>query len=152
MAESNNSETSNIKEECPICLGSLAQQGLDVFTTACQHKFHFQCLVNNIQAQNNECPLCRTRLDSLVSILSSSSNSPVSMRGQQTQVQVVPPVPTTQHGDSGGVWATLSRSISNVFSSIYRGWSRPASSTNRHNSRPSWNVSHLDERKNEILL
>jgi len=62
---------------CSICLGALVQPGMDLFKTACQHQFHFVCLIKSVEAQNHECPLCRTRLDSLSSII-------------QTQVQSTP--------------------------------------------------------------
>jgi hypothetical protein len=91
MATANDSNTSNAADECSICLVPLSQQGLDLFTTACHHQFHFQCLAKNVQAQNNECPLCRAPLDSLVSILKATSNiiTPVPIDNVPVQ-QVVP--------------------------------------------------------------
>jgi len=95
MATSNDSDTSNAAEECSICLIPLSHPGLDIFTTACQHQFHFQCLAKNVQARNNECPLCRTRLDSLVNILNASSNPVTPVTTENVPVQQVEPVQTT---------------------------------------------------------
>ncbi len=94
MATSTVSDTSNIADECSICLIPLSQQGLDIFTTACQHQFHFQCLAKNVQARNNECPLCRTRLDSLVNILNASSNTVTPVPIENEPVQQVTPIQT----------------------------------------------------------
>jgi hypothetical protein len=94
MATSNDSDTSNTAEECSICLIPLSQQGLDIFTTACQHQFHFQCLAKNVQARNNECPLCRTRLDSLVNILNASSNAVTPVPIDNVPVEQVAPIQT----------------------------------------------------------
>lgn len=142
MTSTDNSTNSTITEECSICLNPLKQQGLDIFTTACQHQFHFQCLTKNIRAQNNECPLCRTRLDSLVNILNTPSNATTPIPIQQTQPRPVTPTQTTSLGNSSGLWTTITRSFSNAFSWMYRSSNRPSSSTNR-TSRPSrWNITH----------
>lgn len=130
MATPNESQVSNTAEECSICLSSLTQSGLDVFTTACQHKFHFQCLAKNIQAQNNECPLCRTRLESLVNILNSTSNT----------IPVVPVQPSSST-DTRGIWATLTRSFSNALTWVSRGSNRTAYSPNQNTRRSILNVS-----------
>jgi hypothetical protein len=95
MATSNDSNTSNTTEECSICLIPLSQEGLDVFTTACHHQFHFQCLAKNVQARNNECPLCRTRLDSLVNILNASSSTVTPVPIENEPVQQVVPIQNT---------------------------------------------------------
>jgi hypothetical protein len=147
MATSNESQTSNTTEECSICLSPLTQQGLDIFTTSCQHKFHFQCLAKNVQAQNNECPLCRTRLDSLVNILNASSSTatlvPVqNVPIQNTLIQQVPAIQTTPPANSTGFWGTLTRKLSNAF-----GWTSSSSNTsaslsNHNNRRSTWSVSN----------
>ncbi|CAF4073033.1 unnamed protein product [Rotaria sordida] len=133
MATSNNSQTSNIIEECSICLSPLTQQGLDIFTTACKHQFHFQCLAKNVQAQNNECPLCRIRLDSLVNILNASSNANTSLPIQQPPAQPIIPTQTPPPANNTGVWNTITKSLSHAFSWISSGSNRPVSSSNRNN-------------------
>ncbi|CAF4891547.1 unnamed protein product [Rotaria sp. Silwood1] len=60
---SNNS--SQATDDCTICLTSLTP-GTPLLTLSCNHKFHFQCLALNIQAKNNECPLCRATIDASV--------------------------------------------------------------------------------------
>ncbi|CAF5188862.1 unnamed protein product, partial [Rotaria sp. Silwood1] len=115
-----------------ICLSSLTQQGPDIFTTACKHQFHFQCLAKNVQAQNNECPLCRTRLDSLVNILNASSNTNQSLTIQQVSTQPIIPIQTPPpSANNTGVWGTLTKSLSNAFSWISGGSNRAASSSMR---------------------
>jgi hypothetical protein len=140
MATSNESKTSNTVEECSICLSPLSQQGLDIFTTACQHQFHFQCLAKNIQAQNNECPLCRIRLDSLVNILNASPNTATSVPIQNAPTQQVAPIQTAPVTNSSGLWATLTKRLSNMFSWSSSTSNRPTSSTSRNRSRSTWNV------------
>jgi hypothetical protein len=136
--------TSNNVDECSICLSPLKEQGLDIFTTACQHQFHFKCLAKNIQAQNNECPLCRTHLDSLVNILNASSNTATSVPIQNIPIQQAAPVQTTPApAHNTGIWGTLTRSLSNAFGWVSGGSSsRPTSSANRNNRRSIWNVSN----------
>ncbi|UJR27383.1 hypothetical protein I4U23_008673 [Adineta vaga] len=138
MTEANISQTSNPSDECSICLSSLTQQGLDVFTTACQHQFHFQCLVKNIQAKNNECPLCRTRLDSLADVLNATSNNTV----QQTITQniISPPTTTPVPVNNAGIWNTLTRSLSSAFSWGNRNFRRPTSAASNNNSSSSINI------------
>jgi hypothetical protein len=128
---------SNNVDECSICLSPLKEQGLDIFTTACQHQFHFKCLAKNIQAQNNECPLCRTHLDSLVNILNVSSNTATSVPIQVTPIQT-----TSAPAHNTGIWGTLTRSLSNAFGWVSGSSNRPTSSANRNNRRSTWNVSN----------
>ncbi|CAF1924119.1 unnamed protein product [Rotaria magnacalcarata] len=114
MTTADYSQTSNILQECSICLSPLAQQSVDVYTTTCQHKFHFQRLVKNIQARNNVCPLCRTRLDTLVDILNGSVTATGSVFTQNiptsifTQTLIQPTVRKT------GIWAKLTKPIRNA--------------------------------------
>jgi hypothetical protein len=164
MATSNDSDTSNTAEECSICLIPLSQQGLDIFTTACQHQFHFQCLAKNVQARNNECPLCRSRLDSLVNILNASSNAvtPVPIDNvpveqvapiqtipiqqvtpiQTTPIQQVATIQTAPVENNTGVWGTLTQSVKNAFSWINGGSNKSVPSADNGNSGSKWNVSN----------
>jgi hypothetical protein len=58
-----------------------------MLTLSCNHKFHLQCLASNIQAQNKECPLCRTAIDaSVVQLFVGSGQPPI----QHQQQQVLP--------------------------------------------------------------
>lgn len=114
-------ENAQISDECSICLVSLTQPGLDVFTTACQHRFHFQCLAKNIQARNNECPLCRTQLESLVNILNATSTNNTNQ--QQNSILLPPiavqtPIPVRNISSSThtGLWQTMTKSFRNLFS------------------------------------
>ncbi|CAF3879577.1 unnamed protein product [Rotaria sp. Silwood1] len=152
MATANNSQTSNAVDECSICLSSLTQQGLDIFTTACKHQFHFQCLAKNVQAQNNECPLCRTRLDSLVNILNASSTTNQSLPIQQVSTQPIIPIQTSPPpANNTGVWGTLTKSLSNAFSWISGGSNRAASSSNHNNAQSIFNFS-TDTSSSEDLI
>ncbi|CAF3666912.1 unnamed protein product [Rotaria socialis] len=98
MAMANYSQTSNTLEECSICLSPLAQQSID-----------------NIQARNNVCPLCRARLDSLVDIL----NGPVTATGSVLTQNIPTPIltrtliPLTVR--KTGIWAKLTKPITNAF-------------------------------------
>ncbi|CAF4069220.1 unnamed protein product [Rotaria sp. Silwood2] len=141
MATSNNSQTSNTIDTCSICLSSLKQQGLDIFATACKHQFHFQCLAKNVQAQNNECPLCRTRLDSLVNIINAPSNTNTSVPMQQIPTQSVISIQTPRSANRRGAWRTLTKSLSNAFSCINSGSNRSPSSSNPNNRQPTSNLS-----------
>ncbi|OQS06720.1 hypothetical protein THRCLA_01257 [Thraustotheca clavata] len=50
------------QEECPICLDEFQPLGQSVFTGECGHKFHFACLLENInhdEANATKCPICR---------------------------------------------------------------------------------------------
>jgi hypothetical protein len=56
------------EEDCPICLQKLGVFGnlignLDIYTTTCGHPFHTGCLYECL-TRNNNCPLCRTEIDS----------------------------------------------------------------------------------------
>ncbi|CAF1369809.1 unnamed protein product [Rotaria magnacalcarata] len=134
MATTNAYEISNTLEECSICLSPLTQQGMDVYTTACLHKFHFQCLAKNVRARNNECPLCRAHLGSLVDILNATSTptSPVPIQNIPTPTpeptQTQPPVTNT------GVWGTLTKTMSNAFSWVSGPSTRPVSSSHTQNA------------------
>lgn len=62
-------------DDCSICLNALTV-GASLLTLSCGHKFHLQCLISNVQAQNKECPLCRTTIDdSLIKMLETSNQS-----------------------------------------------------------------------------
>lgn len=64
-------------DDCSICLHALAP-GSPLLTLSCSHKYHFQCLASNVQAQNKECPLCRVPIDpSIVQLLAGSVQPPV---------------------------------------------------------------------------
>ncbi|OQR94711.1 hypothetical protein ACHHYP_20047 [Achlya hypogyna] len=47
---------------CPICLDEFAAHVESVFTSECGHKFHFSCLLENVnhdEANATKCPVCR---------------------------------------------------------------------------------------------
>lgn len=47
--------------ECVICLDELAL-GRALFTAECGHRFHFSCLLENVnhdEANSDKCPICR---------------------------------------------------------------------------------------------
>ena len=88
-------------DPCSICLSPLTQSGKDLYTTSCQHRFHFECLAKSVQAQNNECPLCRAHLDTLTTLLRPA------------------PVPNVQRPSR--LWRTLSRSVDSAYNWITRG-------------------------------
>jgi hypothetical protein len=153
MATSNVSDTSNIVQECSICLNPLSEKGLDIFTTACQHQFHFQCLAKNVLARNNECPLCRTHLESLVNILNASSNiiTPVPIENEPVQqpapiqtmsIQQITPIQTAPSTNSTGAWGTLTKSLRNLFSCTSSSSNMSTSSANRNNGASKSNVSN----------
>lgn len=136
-------ENSQISDECSICLVSLTQPGLDVFTTACQHRFHFQCLAKNIQAQNNECPLCRTRLESLVNILNATpTNNSIIV----PSVTVRPPtsVQNISSATHTGLWQTMTKSFRNLFS---RSGGRSSVLMTEDDDQASSNVCTLERKK-----
>jgi hypothetical protein len=160
MATATDSDTSNAGDECSICLVPLSQQGLDIFTTACHHQFHFQCLAKNVQAQNSECPLCRTHLDSLVNILKATSNSIIPVPTETVPVQQVAPIqtiptqqaaplpmqqgaplPTASTVDDAGVWNALTKSLRNAFSWIGSGSKTASSSIDPKKQQSKWSVS-----------
>ena len=61
--------------DCSICLNALTV-GASLLTLSCGHKFHLQCLICNVKAQNKECPLCRAIIDdSLIKMLAASNQS-----------------------------------------------------------------------------
>lgn len=50
------------QEECPICLDTLELGGSAMFTAECGHKFHYTCLLENVnhdEANSDKCPICR---------------------------------------------------------------------------------------------
>ena len=60
------------EELCPICLKKISSKIYNYIKTACNHEFHLNCLVSNIQSGSSEdselheqtkmCPLCRAPL------------------------------------------------------------------------------------------
>lgn len=49
------------QEECPICLDEF-EPGRALFTAECGHKYHFNCLLENVnhdEANSDKCPICR---------------------------------------------------------------------------------------------
>lgn len=169
MATANETTSQTTDDECSICLVPLSQPGLDKYTTACQHQFHFQCLAKNIQAQNNECPLCRTHLSSLVNILNASANTvtvipaenvlvqqaaPIeqAVPVQATQTQPVTTLETASQNTSAGIWNTLTHSLSSAV-----GWwnrtpntSVPASAERKKTA--TWRVSDILKKKKKIYI
>jgi len=86
-------ETGN--DDCSICLSALGL-GASLLTLSCGHKFHLQCLASNVKAQNKECPLCRTNIDtSLINMLSiqqssnQANNQLVDNNQQSTEVRYI---------------------------------------------------------------
>lgn len=51
-------------EECSICFEYL--QASAIFTTSCNHRFHYQCIVLNME-KSNECPICRKEISEIKS-------------------------------------------------------------------------------------
>lgn len=48
-------------QECVICLDEL-EFGKALFTAECGHRFHFSCLLENVnhdEANSDKCPICR---------------------------------------------------------------------------------------------
>lgn len=86
--------SSNATDDCSICLNALAA-GATLLTLACNHKFHLQCLASNVQAHNNQCPLCRVALDaSLIQILAGANAAVAPAAVQPVIVPVTaPPTP-----------------------------------------------------------
>lgn len=70
---SSNIPVVNVGDDCSICLTALGL-GASLLTLTCGHKFHLQCLISNVKAQNKECPLCRATIDtSLLNMLSGNN-------------------------------------------------------------------------------
>ncbi|KAL0585550.1 hypothetical protein ABG067_004691 [Albugo candida] len=49
-------------QECVICLDTLVNSGQALFTAECGHRYHFNCLLENInhdEANSDKCPICR---------------------------------------------------------------------------------------------
>ena len=132
---------SNNVVECSICLSPLSQPGMDVFTTSCQHAFHFQCLAKNVQAQNNECPLCRKHLDSLVQLINGLPAVSTTVPSQNVPVQQLPSTPTPSTPTNDGLWATLTGSLSRLFSGRQYSIAQPGSQSNQARPDSSRTVS-----------
>ncbi|CAF2734931.1 unnamed protein product [Rotaria sp. Silwood2] len=63
-------------DDCSICLNGLVP-GAPLLTLSCNHKFHFDCLLSHVKAQNHECPLCRATIDiSLIKLLKGANKMP----------------------------------------------------------------------------
>ena len=139
MASSNDCVTSATVDDCSICLTRLVRPDRDIFTTTCKHQFHFQCLAKNIQAKNNECPLCRTRLDSLTDILNNTQSNISQRHSVQSikQAQASSPTPAS----SRRVWSTLTRSLSNAFGYISRSLPRSTSAATSSGQNSTSDVS-----------
>jgi hypothetical protein len=57
---------SKTADDCSICMASMSVDSVLV-TTACNHRFHFDCLTKKIQVSlSNECPLCHAPFGSLI--------------------------------------------------------------------------------------
>ncbi|OEU14993.1 hypothetical protein FRACYDRAFT_269181 [Fragilariopsis cylindrus CCMP1102] len=61
-------DTTNNKDECPICLDVLHQTSGAATSTVvrmkkCRHCFHKDCIVKMFQSQHNRCPTCRELID-----------------------------------------------------------------------------------------
>ncbi|CAF3369228.1 unnamed protein product [Rotaria sp. Silwood2] len=125
---------------CSICLGALVQPGMDVFKTACQHQFHFVCLAKSVEVQNHECPLCRTRLDSLCSIIQTSVQSTSPPVQVPTQAAAATPSSTTS-----GFWSTLRRSLSNAYSWVNKNSSQSQVSSTHMNQFEQFSYSNSSE-------
>ena len=108
--------------DCSICLSPLAQQGMDVFTTSCQHQFHFQCLTKHVQSHSNECPLCRTPLQSLADVLKGPSTTLPAVSVNDIVVQQTLSLPTVPEKrrvtTRSGLWPTLRASMTRALSWI----------------------------------
>jgi hypothetical protein len=88
MSSTNSSSTSDVaKDDCSICLQSLTIDP-PLLTLSCGHKFHLQCLALNVKAQNKECPLCRSTVESTLSQLLSGFNN---NSQQQQQIPLYSP-------------------------------------------------------------
>ncbi|CAF1320341.1 unnamed protein product [Rotaria sordida] len=132
---SSNSDT----DVCSICLGALVQPGMDLFKTACQHQFHFVCLAKSVEAQNHECPLCRTRLDSLSQII----QTPVQSTSAPVQVPIQ--AAATPSSTASGFWSTLRRSLSNAYSWVSKNSSQSQASSTHVNQFEQLSYSNSSE-------
>ncbi|CAF4720030.1 unnamed protein product [Rotaria socialis] len=125
--------TLNTVDDCTICLNALAP-GTALLTLSCSHQFHLQCLASSIQAQNNECPLCRATLDaSIVQLLAGPRQIPV----RQQAFPFPFPVPTAVNQDIPSVEdlvdEALVRDLSDRLASARQA---AVESTNSSNSLP----------------
>jgi hypothetical protein len=118
---------SNDAVECSICLSPLSQLGMDVFTTSCQHKFHFQCLAKNVQAQNAECPLCRAHLTALAQLIDVSPGALAATPSQNVPLQQSSPIPAQPTSRNSGLWTTLRKSFRRLTSRTTTTPARPVS-------------------------
>lgn len=110
---------STVTDVCSICLSSLIQSGKDLYTTSCQHRFHFECLAKSVQAQNDECPLCRTRLDTLSTLLRSATvATTVATPTPRPTPALIQPRPISAVQRSSGLWNTLRRSVASAYRRI----------------------------------
>jgi len=56
-------KNSDIKDECAICLETMYKK--DIIKTSCEHCFHKECLINQLNSNlssKNKCCVCRTDL------------------------------------------------------------------------------------------
>jgi hypothetical protein len=90
---SSTNDTSNTQnDDCSICLSTLGF-GSSHLTLSCGHKFHLQCLISNVKAQNKECPLCRAPADnSLLTILGGANQTSQTSSSNQVNNQQPTPV------------------------------------------------------------
>lgn len=56
---SQNTSLSDFFDDCTICYTSSTNS--PVVATLCNHRFHYECLVNQVQTNGN-CPVCRTEI------------------------------------------------------------------------------------------
>ncbi|CAF4763602.1 unnamed protein product [Rotaria magnacalcarata] len=127
MTTADYSQTSNILQECSICLSPLAQQSVDLEIM---------------------CPLCRTRLDTLVDILNGSVTATGSVFTQNiptsifTQTLIKPTVRKT------GIWAKLTKPIRNA---LKHGSNNNACTSYRnYRALPSFNFSDFSLSQDSI--
>lgn len=64
------------EDQCVICFTSLSKTLL--ISTECNHRFHLDCIRQNIENGNNKCPLCCQPLPALVSHFVKDGQLPVS--------------------------------------------------------------------------
>jgi len=56
----------NLEKECPICFDSKKTQNM--FETNCKHAFCIECTNQHLKtSQTTNCPMCRTKIEELVS-------------------------------------------------------------------------------------
>lgn len=47
------------QEECPICLDEFTPSGRALFTAECGHKYHFSCLLENVNHDEANADKCK---------------------------------------------------------------------------------------------